>query len=57
MFTIVEIYNEADSRSINHHGSKRKVYDKNITEAQNGWIHRQTNVGDIAKFFGKSQVT
>ena len=56
MFTIIEIYTEADSRSINHHGSWRKVSDKNITEAQNGFILKQTNLGDIARFFGKSHI-
>ena len=56
VFTIVEIYeiNDADSRSINHHGSTRKVSDKNIIEAQNGFMLKQKNVGDVAKFFGKS---
>ena len=52
MFTIVEIYNEAEA--INHHGSKRKVLEKNISVAKNGFMLKQTNVGDIAKFFGKS---
>ena len=56
MFTIVEIYKEDDERSINHHGSQRKVFDKNITEAnkKGKWfMHSQTNLGDIAIFFGK----
>ena len=59
VFTIVEIYetNDADSHSINHHGSRRKVFDKNITEAKTGFILKQTNLGDIAKFFGKSHTS
>ena len=50
VFTIVEIYNDDDSRSINHHGSSRKVQ-------KNGFLPKQTNVRDIAKFFGKSHKT
>ena len=58
MFTIVENYNEdtADLRSINRHGSERKVFDKNITEfknKKNGFMQTQTNLGDVAKFVGK----
>ena len=56
MFTIVEITKEADERSINHHGSERKVFDKKIKEAnkKGHWFRRQqTNLGDIAIFFGK----
>ena len=55
--TILEIYieNDADdSRLINHHGSERKVFDKNMTKAQNGFMLKKLNLGDIAKFFGKS---
>ena len=57
MFTFVE-NNEAttDVRSINHHGTKIKVFDKDCTEAtkkENGWMPSQTNLGDVAKFFGK----
>ena len=58
VFTIVEIYNEdtADLRSINHHGSERKVFDKNITEVKNknnGFVLTKNNFGDVAKFVGK----
>ena len=58
VFTFVEMFNEAttDFRSINHHGSKRKVFDINSTEAtpkENGYMLSQTNLGDVAKFFGK----
>ena len=58
MFTILEIYNEdtADLRSINHHGSERKVVDKNIAELKNkknGFMQKQTNLGNIARFVGK----
>ena len=58
MFTIVEIYNEdtADLRSINHHGSERKIFDKNITEVKNknnGFVLTKNNFGDVAKFVGK----
>ena len=48
MFTIVEIYQEADA--INHHGSERKVDDK---KKKNGFMLPQTNLGHIAKFFGR----
>ena len=58
MFTFVEMFNEAttDFRSINHHGSKRKVLDNNSTVAtkkENGYMLSQTNIGDVAKFMGK----
>ena len=58
MFTIVEIYNEdtADLRSINHHGSERKVFNKNITEVKikkNGFMLTQKYLRDVAKFVGK----
>ena len=60
MFTILEIYNEdtADLRSINHHGSERKVVDKNIAELKNkknGFMQKQTNLGNIARFVGKGR--
>ena len=57
VFTFVEIFDEAttDFRSINHHGSRRKVFDTNATEARqkkNGYMLSQTK-GDVAKFFSK----
>ena len=51
---MVQIYNEADF--INHHGSERKVFDKNITEVKNknnGFVLTKNNLGDVAKFVGK----
>ena len=58
MFTILEICNEdtADLRSINHHGSERKVFDKNIAELKkkkNCFMQTETTLGDVAKFVGK----
>ena len=50
MFTIVDIYKKPEERFINHHGSERKVFDK---KKNNGFMLPQTNLGDIAKFFGK----
>ena len=54
----MEIYNEDtdEERTINNHGSERKVFNKNVTEVKNrknGFMLRQTNLGDVAKFFGK----
>ena len=58
MFTFVEMFDEVttDFRSINHHGSRRKVFDKNSTEAtkkENGYMLPETNMGDVAKFMGR----
>lgn len=54
MFTMVQIYNEADF--INHHGSERKVFNNKIsgeTKKENSFMLPQKNLGDIAKFFGQ----
>ena len=55
------MYNDSttDFRSINHHGSTRKVFDKNGTEAigtlkkENGYMLPQKSMGDVAEFMGR----